>query len=322
MHRFWFERALAATYVPLLGEAEILGAASESPEAPLGRLPGAHAIIAGSRIRYNAALMDLAPTLRVIARTGIGYDNVDLAAATARGIIVTNTPDAPSIPTAEHTVALLLAAARRVTHSERLLRAAARQDYFAGHDALELAGRTLAVVGLGRIGGRVAVAMRALGMRVVGFDPVAPPARFTELGAAPAATLEEALAQADAVTLHLPLTQATRHLFDAAMIARIKQGAILVNCARGGLVDEAALLDALERGHLRGAALDVFEHEPPPPDHPLLSREDVVCTPHVGGASDLSKQRLVTGAIEQALMVLRGERPTCCVNPEVLSLES
>lgn len=317
MHRIWFERALPARYHALLGGAKILGAASDTPDDPLAALPGAHAIVAGSRIRYTGAVMDLAPGLVVIARHGVGYDNVDVAAATARGIAVTNTPDAPSIATAEHTLALVLCAARRVTHSERLLRAAAHTDYFATHDALELCGRTLAVVGLGRIGGRVALAARALGMRVVGYDPLAAPGRFAELGAEPAAALEEALAQADVVTLHVPLTPATRHLLDEAMIARIKPGAILVNCARGGLVDERALLEALERGHLRGAALDVFETEPPPPDHPLLRRDDVVCTPHVGGASDLGKERLITGAIAQALAALAGERPSCCVNPEV-----
>jgi phosphoglycerate dehydrogenase-like enzyme len=172
-------------------------------------------------------------------------------------------------------------------------------------------------VGLGRIGGRVAAVARALGMRVVGYDPLAQPGRFVELGVEPAAALEDALAIADVVTLHVPLTPETHHLFDAAMLDRIKPGAILVNCARGGLVDEAALAAALERRHLRGAALDVFEHEPPPPDHPLLHRDDVVCTPHVAGASDLSKERLVTGALEQALAALRGERPRFCVNPEV-----
>jgi D-3-phosphoglycerate dehydrogenase len=317
MHRFWLERALAPQFVPLLAGAEILGAASDTPDAPLCKLYRAHAILAGSRIRYDGALMDMAPELKVIARHGIGTDNVDLAAATARGIVVCNTPDAPTIPTAEHTIALLLAAARRVTHSERLLRAAAMQDYFGAHDGLELAGRTLAVVGLGRIGGRVATVARALGMRVVGFDPPVPPERFAALGVERAEMLEAALAQADAVTLHLPLTPASYHLLDAAMLARIKPGAILVNCARGGLVDEAALLEALESGRLRGAALDVFEVEPPPPDHPLLRRDDVVCTPHLGGSSDLSKERLVRAAIEQALMVLRGERATCCTNPEV-----
>jgi D-3-phosphoglycerate dehydrogenase / 2-oxoglutarate reductase len=316
MYRFWFERALPARFHPLLAGAAILGAASDTPDDPLRALPAANAILAGSRIRYTAAVMDMAPGLKVIARHGIGYDNVDLAAATARGIAVTNTPDAPSIPTAEHTVALMLAAARRVTQSERLLRVATRQDYFADHDALELCGRTLAVVGLGRIGGRVATVGRALGMHVVGFDPLARPERFAELGVEPATTLEAALGVADVVTLHVPLMAETHHLFDAARIAQIKPGAILVNCARGGLVDEAALLDALERRHLRAAALDVFESEPPH-GHPLLQRDDVVCTPHVGGASDLSKERLVSGAIEQALMALRGERPRFCVNPEV-----
>jgi D-3-phosphoglycerate dehydrogenase / 2-oxoglutarate reductase len=318
MYRFWFERKLQPAFYPLLEGAEILGAASETPDEPFASLPRANAIVAGSRLRYDGALMDMAPELRVIARHGIGYDNVDVAAATARGIAVCNTPDAPSIPTAEHTVALLLAAARRVTHSERLLRAAAKRDYFADHDALELAGRTLAVLGLGRIGGRVATVAKALGMRVVGFDPPMPPARFAELGVERAASLEDALAQADAVTLHLPLTPETRHLFDAALIAKIKPGAILVNCARGGLVDEGALLEALERGHLRAAALDVFEREPPPPNHPLLGRDDVVATPHVAGASDLSKERLVRGAIEQALCVLRGTPAQFCVNPDVL----
>ncbi len=319
MYRIWFERTVPPAFWPLLEGVEVLGAASETPAAPLSRVARAQAIIAGSRLRYDAALMDAAPELRVIARTGIGYDNVDVAEATRRGIAVCNAPDAPSISTAEHTLALLLAAAKQVTRSERLLRAAARQDYFADHGAIELAGRTLAVIGLGRIGGRVAHVARALGMRVVGYDPLARPERFAELGVERAATLEEALGQADAVTLHVPLVPETRHMLNGATIARIKPGAILVNCARGGLVDERALLEALDSGHLRAAALDVFEVEPPPPDHPLLGRDDVVATPHVAGASDRGKERLWTTAIEQALAVLRGERAPFCVNPEVWS---
>ncbi len=318
MYRLWLERPLPPQCAALLdGVATVVGVASETPAEPLRALVDAEGIIAGSRVQYDAALLEQAPALRVISRTGIGLDNIAIAAATARGVAVCNAPDAPTISTAEHTITLLLAVARDLKRLDRLVREGATTDYFGAYNGLELDGLQLGVVGLGRIGGRVATLARGLGMAVVAFDPIVAPQRAAELGVTLAPDLETLLRGADAVTLHVPLGDATRHLIDARRLALMKPGAILINAARGGLVDEAALLAALEQGRLRGAGLDVFEQEPPQPGHPLLGRDDVVATPHIASATSTGKIRLWQEALTQALQVLRGERPPHLVNPEI-----
>jgi len=312
MFRIWLEHSLPHEYAPMLeGIAEVLGDTGD----PMAALPGAQAIIAGARLIYNGALMDRVPGLRVIARTGIGIDNICVADATARKIAVCNTPDAPTASTAEHTLLLLLAVSKRLKKAEASLRSP--KDFFYNHSGLELCGRCLGLVGLGRIGSRVARAALSLGMVVCGYDPFVPAHRAEEIGVEAVPTLEELLSRADILSLHVPLVSETRHLINAGTLAFMKPGAILINAARGGLVDEAALLDALERGHLQGAGLDVFDPEPPSPDNPLLHRDDVVATPHIASATGASKARLWQAAIRQALQVLRGERPDHLVNPEV-----
>lgn len=318
MFRIWFERPLPRPYLPLLADhAEIAGCAAETPELPFSALPGADAIIAGSRLRFDAAVMDRAPSLRVISRSGIGLDNIDIAAATARGIAICNTPDGPTISTAEHAIMLLLAVAKHLRRSECNLRAARTKDFFSAHTGTEIRGRRLGVIGLGRIGREVAKMALGLGMQVTGYDPFVPVGQAAQLGIEVAPSLEVVLREADIVSLHVPLSKQTQHLINGQSLALMKPGSYLVNCARGGLVDEAALLKALERGHLAGAGLDVFEKEPPPPDHPLLQREDVIATPHIGSATAASKDRMWRVAIAQALQVLQGERPPNLVNPEV-----
>lgn len=318
MFRVWFERALPPAYATMLaGVAQAIGPASATPESPLRALPEAQAIIAASRICYDGALMDQAPLLRVISRTGIGFDNISLPDATARGIAVCNAPDGPTISTAEHTITLMLAVAKQLKQAEGEMQRREKKDYFNDHNGLEMYGLHLGVVGLGRIGSHVAKVALALGMKVVAFDPYISSGRALEMGVEMAPTIEALLRTADIVTLHLPLTPATRHLMNSARLAQMKTGAILINAARGGLVDEAALIQALESGHLRGAGLDVFDPEPPHPDNPLLHRENVIATPHIAGATTASKDRLWQTAIMQALQVLRGERPAHLVNPEV-----
>lgn len=321
MQRIWFERALPAEYAPLLGDIAVAGWAGATPDEPFVALPGAHAIVAGSRYRYDGAVMDRSPELRVIARTGIGYDNIVVADATARGIAVCNAPDAPTISTAEHTITLLLAVARRLKRSQTDMHAGQIQDFFSAYTGLEVYGRCLGLLGLGRIGSRVAGIAQALGMRVLAYDPYIQDEQMARLGVEHAATFERVLREADFVSLHLPLTGETRHLINAETLAMMRPGAILINCARGSLVDEAALLDALNRGHLYGAGLDVWEREPPPPTHPFLGRDDIVATPHVASATAASKDRLWRSAITQALQVLRGERPPFLVNHEVWPLD-
>jgi D-3-phosphoglycerate dehydrogenase len=318
MHKIWFERALPAEYLPLLaGVAEPIGPASATPDNPLVAVGEADAIIASARIRYNAELMDRAPLLQVIARTGVGFDNVTVADATARGIAACYTPEAPTIATSEHAIALLLATVKRLKWCDASLRRGGKADFMNEFAGMELYQHRLGLVGLGRIGSRVAQMAKALGMTVAAFDPFVTPARAAELGVELISTLEALLGSSDVVSLHVPLGPETRQMINAQRLAQMKPGAYLVNAARGGLVDEAALLAALESGRLAGAGLDVFDPEPPPPDHPLLSRTDVIATPHVGGATAEGRRRVWEGAIAQVLQVLRGERPKFLLNPDV-----
>lgn len=301
-HKIWCERPIPERYLPLLG-----GVATVVDE-----MPGADGIVAAARVRYDAALLQKVPTLKVISRTGIGCDNISLPDATARRIAVCNAPDGPTVSTAEHAMALLLAVTKKVKQAEARLHRGEKVDFFSVHDGIELAGKTLGVVGFGRIGRRVAQLATSFRMRVIVYDP------FTRAeGCEQSASLDELLPAADILSLHLPLTKETHHLIDASRLKLLKRGAFLINAARGGLVDENALLASLESGQVQGAGLDVFENEPPPPDHPLLNREDVVATPHIAAATDSAKERLWRTAIEQVLQVLRGERPPHLVNPEV-----
>jgi phosphoglycerate dehydrogenase-like enzyme len=266
-------------------------------------------------MRYDAGLMDHAPNLRLIARTGIGYDLVDVAEATRRGIAVCNTPDAPTVSTAEHAATLILMVAKNVKHAEALLRQGSG-DYYARHAAIELDGKTLGLVGLGRIARRVAGICEGLGMRVTAFDPFLPEDSFPP-SVARAPSLERLLGVADVVSLHVPLSEATRGMIGADQFAQMKPGAVFVNTARGGLVDGAALISALDGGHLFGAGLDVTEPEPLPTDHPLLHRDDVVVTPHVASGTAESKVRIFRAALEQVIQGLAGHRPAHLVNPDV-----
>jgi D-3-phosphoglycerate dehydrogenase len=270
----------------------------------LGKEPDALARIIGdydglairSATRVDAALLARASRLKVIGRAGVGVDNVDVAAATARGVVVMNTPYGNSITTAEHTIALMLALARRIPAADASMRAGRwEKSRFIG---VELAGKTLGVIGCGNVGANVATRALALEMRVIAYDPFLTAERAEELGVEPV-ELDALLARADVITLHTPLTAKTRNILNAETIARTKPGVRIVNCARGGLLDEAALLAALDSGHVAGAALDVFQTEPPR-DDPLLSRADVVCTPHLG-ASTIEAQEKVALQIAERL---------------------
>lgn len=318
MPRFWFERQLPAEFVHLLEGAEIAGYAAETPDDPLARLPGSQAIIASAKIRYDGALMDRAPGLKVISRTGIGYDNISIPDATARKIAVCYAPDAPTIATAEHTIALLFAVAREIQVVNQELRDGVRKDFFNASRGVELNGLRLGLVGLGRIGGHVAKIAKGIGMRVMAFDPLLDDAAAAAKGVERAARLEDLLATADVVSLHLPMSEATRALMNAERFALMKTGAIFINAARGGLVDEDALVAALKSGKLHGAGIDVFVVEPPPATHPLLALPNVVATPHTAGVTGASRVRVWTDAIRQAHMVLRGIRPPHLLNPEIL----
>ena len=265
---------------------------------------GADGLVTLLSDRIDGAFLDACPSVRVIANVAVGFDNVDVAAARARGVVVTNTPDVLTDATAELTLALILATARRLGEAERLLR---RGDFHHWSPTMllgmGLSGKTLGIVGLGRIGRAVARLGAAIGMRPIATTRTAP-----REPSVPCVPLPELLATADVVSVHAPASPETRHLIGAPELAAMKRGALLVNTARGTLVDEAALVRALESGHLGGAGLDVFEEEPRV--HPgLLSREDVVLLPHIGSATREARAAMATLALRGAVAVLEGREP-------------
>ena len=271
---------------------------------------GFDAIVIRSATKLDASLIDRADRLKVIGRAGVGVDNIDVDAATRRGIVVANTAESTVISAAEHTIALLLALARNVPQAHAALASGSwARERFAG---IELAGKTLGVLGLGRIGRQVARRAQGLGMRVVSFDPFVSAERFRDLGVESAATLEYVYAAADVITLHLALNDRTHHLLDADAFARMRDGVRIVNAARGGLVDEAALLDAIQSGKVAGAALDVFETEPY--SGPLLGLEQVVTTPHLAGSTTEAQDRAGVLIAEQVAAALDGRLVQTAVN--------
>jgi len=243
--------------------------------------------------RVDAALLDAAPKLRAIAVYAVGTDNVDHAVTRARGIPVGNTPGVLTDATADLAFALILAAARRLSEGERAVRAGEWRTWEpAGWLGLELSGATLGIVGAGRIGQAVARRAEGFGMTVITSRPT---------------PLPELLERSDVVSLHVPLTNATRHLINADTLARMRPGAILVNTARGGVVDQVALAQALREGRLGAAALDVTDPEPLPPDDPLLDAPNVLVLPHVGSATHATRARMADMAVDNLLAALAGE---------------
>jgi D-3-phosphoglycerate dehydrogenase len=275
-----------------------------------GYLPGAVGMIAGME-PIEGSLLEGCPDLRVISRFGVGYDNIDVAAATRLGIVVTFIPDAMVDAVADLTMGLLLAAARRIPELDRTMKAGEWTRLL----GMDVARRTLGIVGTGRIGMAVAERARGFRMRLLGFDPSPNPA-FVETLGGDYATFEEVLEGADFVTLHLPLTPETRHLIGAAELARMKPTAFLINAARGGLVDHEALATAIRDGRIRGAALDVYETEPPG-SLPVIALPSVIATPHVASYTDGAITKMARAALANLLDALRGGRPEHVVNPEV-----
>jgi len=280
-------------------------------------LKEADALITGAQFKLTPEVLDGAPRLRVMGRPGIGVDNIDLAAATERGICVVNTPDAPTEPVAEKVVGWILMLAHRLREADRVARSAgwSERGTLRGHD---LAGKTLGLIGVGRVGGRVAqICSTAFRMRVLAYDPYVNPARAYLLGIEPVSSLDELLPAADFISVHCPLSDETRGMLGEQELQRMKPTAYLINAARAPIVSEAALLRALREGWIAGAAIDVFPSEPPPPDHPLLALDNAILSPHIASFTHEGVLRMSTGCAEQVLMVLRGERPSNLVNPEV-----
>jgi D-3-phosphoglycerate dehydrogenase len=293
-------------------------AASLEPEALLAEIAPARAVLTRDA-RVDGPLMDAAPHLKVIGVHGAGVDNVDIAAATARGIPVVNTPGANARSVAEHALALAFHLAKALGPGERAARASDGAFKYRAR-LMELDGAVFGLVGFGAIGRETGRLARALGMEVIIWTRRPDDPAVTAAGLTHVADLNELLARADIVSLHLPGGAQTRHLIGASELARMKQTAYLINTARGTIIDEVALIEALREGRIAGAGLDVFETEPMPPSSPLIGFDNVVLTPHVGGSTQASLRRTAIALVAQVNDVLAGHRPAHLVNPEVWSV--
>jgi D-3-phosphoglycerate dehydrogenase len=270
-----------------------------------------------SATKATPAVIAAAPRLKVIGRAGIGIDNIDVKAATQRGIIVMNTPFGNSVTTAEHAISLMLALARQIPAADKSTQAGKwEKSRFVG---VELCGKTLGVIGCGNVGAIVADRARGLKMNVIAYDPFLTDERAVQLGVEKV-ELDQLLSRADFITLHTPLTEKTRNILSADAIAKCRRGVRIVNCARGGLLDEAALADALRTGHVAGAALDVFETEPAK-DNPLFGIEGVVCTPHLGASTTEAQEKVALQVAEQMSAYLLKGAITNAVNFPSVSAE-
>ena len=266
-----------------------------APEALAARIGAYDGLAVRSATRVTAELLAAAPRLKAVGRAGVGVDNIDVAAATARGVVVMNTPFGNAVTTAEHAVAMMMALARRIPQADRSVRGGEwSRARFVG---VELAGKTLGLVGCGNVGAIVAERAQGLRMRVVVHDPYLAAERAQELNVEKVG-LDALLARADVISLHAPLTDETRGMIDAAALARARPGVRLVNCARGGLVVEADLKAAIESGHVAGAALDVFAQEPAR-GNPLLELDEVVATPHLGASTAEAQEKVAVQIAEQ-----------------------
>lgn len=253
-----------------------------------------------------------AQRLKIVAKHGSGVDNIDIAAATRKGIMVTNTPGANADAVAEYVLALALTTARRVAMSDRFLRGGIPGQ---AQDGIELGGKTLGLIGLGDIGSKTGRLFKsAFSAQVIAYDPYAPKSAFEQCGARQLADIATVLREADVISLHVPLLDSTRHLIGADELNMMKPTAILVNAARGGIVDESALHAALSTGRIAGAASDVFEAEPPPSSHPLLSLDTFVGSPHIAGSSREALRRMGFGAARAVLAALAGDIPAHVLN--------
>ncbi|MDZ4721366.1 MAG: hydroxyacid dehydrogenase [Roseiflexaceae bacterium] len=320
MTRIWTHSPFEAQALAALPPAtEVVTGAKPRSDAWFAMASGCDAMIIGGQTIIDGPALDrIGPRLRAVARTGIGYDAIDVPAATERGVMVINTPDGPTESTAEHAIALILNLAKGVAIADRVLRSGVGfPPYGALAPGLELRGATLGLVGLGRIGGRVAEIARVLGMRVLAFDPYANPERAAALGVTLTASLAELLGAAHVVSVHCPAMPETYRLINEHTLALMRPGSYLINVARGSIVDEAALVAALQSGHLAGAGIDVYDPEPTVADHPLYGLPNTICTPHIASYTSACVVLMQIQACEQVAMALAGQRPNHLVNPDV-----
>jgi D-3-phosphoglycerate dehydrogenase len=264
-----------------------------------------HGLVVRSETKPRANVIDAATNLKVIGRAGVGTDNVDVDAATKRGIIVMNTPGGNTISTAEHAFSLMVSSARKIPQADAYVRAEKgpkwKREAFVG---VELYNKTLAILGMGRIGTEIARRAIAFGMRVLAYDPYLSASRARSLQVELIESLDAIIPQADFITMHMPLTPETKYMLNAERLAKTKKGVRIVNCARGGLIDEAALIEALKSGQVAGAALDVFESEPLAPDSPLRDAPNLVMTPHLGASTAEAQEGVGIEVAEQVRAAL------------------
>jgi glyoxylate reductase len=289
-----------------------------SRETMLKTIHDAEGILLTPRVRADAEFFDAAPKLKVLSTTSVGYDPFDIPAATQRGIVVCHTPGVLTAAVANLTMACIFSLALRLFEYEPYVRSGgwARREP-APNLGMDIQGKTLGVIGFGRIGQEVTRRMQALGMKTLWYDlfdsphPSAPQSQYRPL--------PDLLAESDFVSLHTNLDQASRHLISAAELAQMKPTAFLINTARGPLVDQKALAQALQTGQIAGAALDVLEKEPPDEDDPIFRLPNVICFPHIGTATEETRRAMRGLAVENLLAVLAGKRPPAPVNPQVLA---
>lgn len=300
----------------LEGEARVVIAQDLTEDGVIREAGDAAAILFRIQPPCTQRLMASCPRLKVVGRYGVGLDSIDLAAATRLGIAVVHAPGSNSDSVAEHAVMLMLCCVKKA----RVVDRATRQGEWRGphiRGITELKGATLGIIGVGNIGRRVAHIARGFGMHVLGFDPYVPFDELRRREVEPVPDLADLLARSDIVTCHTPLTPETRHMISERAIARMKDGAVFINTSRGRVQEERALFEALMRGKLSGAGLDVWEEEPVPPDNPLLNLDNVVCTAHVAGLSETASRNIATMAASEILRVLRGEKPMVLGNPDL-----
>ena len=341
MHRVLIADKLSAAGMKILRaapEIEVDEAVGLNPTELAAKIAPYHGLIIRSGSTVTAEVIAAATNLRAIGRAGIGVDNIDVEAATKKGVVVMNTPAGNNVTTAEHAISMMLALARSIPQATASMKAGKwEKGKFTGSEVFN---KTLGIVGIGNIGSLVAERAIGLKMKVIAHDPFLSQEAAQRLGVE-LVTLDELFPRSDFISIHTPLNPHTRGLIGAAAFAKMKPGVRVINCARGGIVDEAALAAAIEGGTVAGAALDVFEQEPPPPDHPLLKLDKVICTPHLGAATDeaqlnvaiaIAQQMvnyLTTGVIQDAVNVpsISGEllevlRPYLTLGEKVGSLQA
>ncbi len=286
-------------------------------EELLAKIKNYDALIVRSQTKVTAEIIEAADNLKVIGRAGVGVDNVDVPAATRKGIIVLNAPDGNTISTAEHSIAMLMALARHIPEAHASMKAGAwDRKKFTG---VELNGKNLGIVGMGRIGTEVAKRMQAMGMTIYAYDPFFTEEKAAALGVK-LATIEDIITNADFITVHTPLTAETKGLFGKAEFARMKKGVRLVNCARGGIYDEVALAEAIKAGQVAGAAIDVYPTEPPT-DRTLIELPQVVATPHLGASTIEAQENVAVDVAIEVIKILKGESFRNAVNLPPLRAE-